>query len=65
MTEQLWTAEEAAAEVGVEVATIYVWTHRGFLTPAGKRGRLNLYRLDDVFTCEKTRKRKHRRRSAR
>jgi DNA-binding transcriptional MerR regulator len=56
----LWTAEEAAAEVGIEVQTIYTWTARGYLTPAGKRGRFNLYRLDDVFKAEATRQHKHR-----
>ncbi|GGS87574.1 hypothetical protein GCM10010156_52590 [Planobispora rosea] len=63
MTQDLWTAEEAAAEVGVEVATIYNWVRRGYLTHAGTRGRRKLFRLADVFACEKNRKRKHRRRS--
>ncbi|WP_214322071.1 helix-turn-helix domain-containing protein [Nonomuraea sediminis] len=62
--DQLFTAEEAAAEVGVEVQTIYTWTGRGALTPAGKRGRNNLYRLSDVFACERTRQHKHRKRSS-
>lgn len=59
--EELYTAEEVAAQVGVKPATIYTWTARGFLRPVGKRGRYNLYRLADVFICEATRKRKHRR----
>ncbi|MCC5580607.1 helix-turn-helix domain-containing protein [Microtetraspora sp. AC03309] len=62
-TEELFTAAEAAAEVGVEVQTIYTWTHRGALAPASKRGASNLYRLADVFQAEKTRSRKHRKRS--
>ncbi len=61
--EELFTAEEAAAQVGVRPATIYTWTARGFLRPVGKRGRFNLFRLSDVFACEATRKHKHRRRS--
>lgn len=65
MTEHLWTAEEVAAEVDVEVDTIYQWVSRGHLTHAGKRGHLKLFRLDDVLTCEKTRKRQHRKRSGR
>jgi excisionase family DNA binding protein len=62
--ETLFTAEEAAAQVGVDKATIYTWTARGYLAPVPgrKRGRANLFKLEDVFTCEKTRKRKHRRR---
>lgn len=60
--EDLFTAAEIAAEVGVEVATVYTWTHRGFLKPAGKRGRWNLYRLSDAFEAEKTRDRTRRKR---
>jgi hypothetical protein len=59
---ELFTAEEAAVEAGVEVATIYTWVRRGYLAAVGKRGRFNLYRLCDVFACEAARKRKHRRR---
>lgn len=56
MTADLYTAEEAADEVGVAVTTIYTWVHRGYLTHAGKRGRRKLFRLSDVFECEKTRR---------
>ncbi len=64
MTEEpLWTAEEAAAELGINRQTIYTWTSRGHLTPAEKRGRLNLYRLADVVKAEASRKRKHRKRA--
>lgn len=59
----LYTAEEAAEEVGVSVGTIHVWRHRGFLEPSGKRGRFLLYRLADVFRAEASRKREHRRKS--
>ena len=56
MTVDLYTAEEAADEVGVSVNTVYTWVHRGHLTHAGKRGRAKLFRLADVFECEKTRR---------
>ncbi|MEV4245242.1 helix-turn-helix domain-containing protein [Streptosporangium canum] len=62
-TKTLFTAEEAAAEVGVDTQTIYTWTARGYLKPETKRGRHNLYLLADVFACEKTRQHKHRKRS--
>lgn len=59
--DELWTAEEAAEQVGVTAAAIYTWVRRGALASAGKRGRYKLFRLDDVFACEAGRKRKHRR----
>lgn len=59
----LWTAAEAAAEVGVDRDTIYTWVRRGVLKHAGRRGRTKLFRLDDVFQCEATRQHKHRRKS--
>lgn len=58
----LFTAEEAAAEVGIETQTIYTWVSRGCLKPETKRGRHNLYLLADVFEAEKTRQHKHRKR---
>ena len=58
--EPLWTAEEVAAEVGVEVQTIYTWVSRGYLRPAGTKGRHRLFRLEDAFEAEAARKRKHR-----
>lgn len=63
MTGDLYTAEEAAEEVGVSVGTVYSWVNRGYLTHAGRRGRHKLFRLADVFACEKTRQRKKRRRN--
>ncbi|MFC7380879.1 helix-turn-helix domain-containing protein [Sphaerisporangium rhizosphaerae] len=57
---ELFTAEEAAAEVGVETATIYNWVRRGYLNSAEKRGRYKLFRLGDVFACESSRSRAHR-----
>ncbi|MGW4476830.1 helix-turn-helix domain-containing protein [Nonomuraea sp. NPDC004354] len=59
----LWTAAEAAAEVGVERDTIYTWVRRGVLAPAGQRGREKLFDLAEVFACEASRKHKHRRKS--
>lgn len=58
--ENLFTAEEAAEQVGVAVATIYVWVHRGHLAPVGTRGKHRLFRLADVFRAESTRDRKRR-----
>ncbi|GIH27628.1 hypothetical protein Aph01nite_59380 [Acrocarpospora phusangensis] len=62
--EELFTAEEAAREAGLSESAIYVWTHRGHLKPAGKVGKFNQYRLSDVFTAEKSRQRKYRRKAA-
>lgn len=56
MTADLFTAQEAADEVGVAVNTIYSWVRRRHLTHAAKRGHLKLFRLTDVFECEKTRR---------
>lgn len=64
MTDELFTAAEAAEEVGVERSTIYAWVHRGLLTHAGKRGHEKLFRISEVFAVEATRDRKKRRRSA-
>ena len=61
--EELFTAEEAAAEVGMKPQTIYVWVSRGHLCPAGTRGRYKLFRLADVFRAEATRDRKRRKRA--
>jgi len=61
--EDLFTAEEAAAEVGIDASTIYTWVRRGYLGYAGRRGRNKLVRLSDVFRAESDRKAKHRRKS--
>ena len=60
----LYTAEEAAKEVGVCKATIYVWVARGYLAPAETRGRYRMFRLADVLDAEAARKHKHRRKAA-
>lgn len=65
MTEDLFTAEEAAEQVGMAVGTIYSWVSRGHLKPVIKRGRFKMFRLANVYACERDRKRKHRRRSRR
>lgn len=57
----LFTAAEAADEVGVSVNTIYSWVRRGYLEHAGRRGHLKLFRLADVFAAEAARQRAHRR----
>jgi excisionase family DNA binding protein len=62
--DKLFTADQAAAEVGVERQTIYTWTSRGYLTHAAKQGRTKLFRLEDVFAAEKQRDHKRRRRSS-
>lgn len=49
----LVTAGEAAPEVAVGPATIRKWVQLGHLAPAGKRGRENLFRLEDVFRAER------------
>lgn len=66
MAEPLFTAEEAAREVGMDRDTIYTWVRRGYLrpVPGRKRGRYKLFRLDDVFACEAARQHEHRRKSA-
>ncbi|MCF2530674.1 helix-turn-helix domain-containing protein [Yinghuangia soli] len=50
----LITAGEAASEVEVVPATIRKWVQLGHLAPAGKRGRENLFRLEDVFSAERS-----------
>lgn len=62
--EDLFTAEEAADQVGVKRQTIYTWVNRGYLKPAGQRGRHKLFRLEDVFRAEATRDRRKRQNSA-
>ncbi|MFI2430282.1 hypothetical protein [Streptomyces sp. NPDC018693] len=43
----------AAREVGVAPATIRKWVQLGRLKPAGKAGRAQLFRLEDVFAAER------------
>jgi predicted site-specific integrase-resolvase len=43
----------AAQEAGVAPATIRKWVQLGRLTAAGKAGRAQLFRLEDVFAAER------------
>ncbi|MEU6377517.1 hypothetical protein [Streptomyces sp. NPDC046909] len=43
----------AAREAGVAPATIRKWVQLGRLAPAGKAGRAQLFRLEDVFAAER------------
>ncbi|MFI6458816.1 hypothetical protein [Streptomyces sp. NPDC050528] len=43
----------AAQEAGVAPATIRKWVQLGRLTPVGKAGRAQLFRLEDVFAAER------------
>lgn len=61
MGQDLWTLDQAAAEVGVSPATLHTWHARGYLNYAGKRGKSALVHLEDVFAAEAARKREHRR----
>ncbi|WP_406011358.1 hypothetical protein [Streptomyces sp. NBC_00637] len=47
----------AAREVGVAPATIRKWVQLGHLAPAGKAGRAQLFRLEDVFAAERATRR--------
>ncbi|MEV6511693.1 hypothetical protein [Streptomyces sp. NPDC051642] len=44
----------AAQEAGVAPATIRKWVQLGRLTPVGRAGRAQLFRLEDVFAAERT-----------
>ncbi|MFG2178943.1 hypothetical protein ACGFLS_09500 [Streptomyces abikoensis] len=61
----LVTARLAAEEVAVVPDTIRKWVQLGHLTPAGRRGRANLFRLEDVFAAERVTRRAHERREGR
>ncbi|OEJ25548.1 hypothetical protein AR457_14810 [Streptomyces agglomeratus] len=56
----LITGTLAAQEADVAPATIRKWVQLGHLTPAGSRGRAQLYRLEDVFAAERATRRKPR-----
>ncbi|WP_229886042.1 hypothetical protein [Streptomyces subrutilus] len=43
----------AAHEAGVAPATIRKWVQLGRLTAAGRAGRAQLFRLEDVFAAER------------
>lgn len=50
----------AAEEAGVAPATIRKWVQLGHLRAAGKAGRAQLFRLEDVFAAERTARRRPR-----
>ncbi|OEJ94862.1 MerR family transcriptional regulator [Streptomyces thermolilacinus] len=50
----LVTGQLAAQEAGVLPATIRKWVQLGRLAPAGRQGRAQLYRLEDVFAAERS-----------
>ena len=53
MKDYEYTTNEVAEELGVSPRTVNVWVNRGYLKPAGKRGRQNTFRLADVFEAER------------
>ncbi|MGP2441677.1 MerR family transcriptional regulator [Streptomyces sp. JW3] len=54
----LVTGALAAQETGVAPATIRKWVQLGHLSPADRQGRTHLYRLEDVFSAERTTRRR-------
>lgn len=52
-TPTLLTGALAATEAGVSPATIRKWVQLGRLSPAGRQGRAQLFRLEDVFAAER------------
>ncbi|ARZ68797.1 hypothetical protein SMD11_3154 [Streptomyces albireticuli] len=61
MTAGLLTAEPAALEVGVSTATVRKWVQQGHLRAVGKRGRAQLFRLEDIFAAERNTRRAYER----
>ncbi|MEU5973615.1 hypothetical protein [Streptomyces sp. NPDC047315] len=57
LTPTLLPGPLAAAEAGVAPATIRKWVQLGLLTAAGKAGRAQLFRLEDVFAAERAARR--------
>jgi hypothetical protein len=56
----LITASLAAAEVAVAPVTIRKWVQLGHLKAAGRQGRAQLFRLEDVFAAERATRRRRR-----
>ncbi|MGX1883535.1 hypothetical protein [Streptomyces sp. NPDC055287] len=54
----LITGALAAREVAVAPATIRKWVQLGHLAPAGRQGRAQLFRLEDVFAAERAARRR-------
>ncbi|MEU2513090.1 hypothetical protein [Streptomyces syringium] len=59
----LVTTAMAAEEAAVVPDTIRKWVQLKHLTPAGRRGRSHLFRLEDVFAAERATRRTHERRA--
>ena len=57
MNPPLLTGALAAQEVGVTPAAIRKWVQLGRLSPAGKAGKAQLFRLEDVFAAERATRR--------
>lgn len=55
----LVTTAMAAEEAAVVPDTIRKWVQLKHLTPAGRRGRTHLFRLEDVFAAERATRRAH------
>ncbi len=53
------TTALAAQETAVVPDTVRKWVQLGHLTPAGRRGRAHLFRLEDVFAAERATRRAH------
>jgi hypothetical protein len=51
-TDELFAATEAAPMLGVDPGTITKWASRGRFAPAGRRGRILLYRWGDLVEAE-------------
>lgn len=52
MSGGLLTTADAARLADVEPDTIHQWRTRGHLKPAGRRGRVVLWRAEDVLDAE-------------
>ncbi|RLU83930.1 hypothetical protein CTZ27_27555 [Streptomyces griseocarneus] len=55
----LITTAMAAQEAAVTPDTVRKWVQHGHLAPAGRQGRANLFRLDEVFAAERATHRAH------
>ncbi|WP_171167486.1 hypothetical protein [Streptomyces sp. I05A-00742] len=56
-SDTLVTTAMAAREAAVTPDAVRKWVQLGRLAPAGRRGRANLFRLEDVFAAERATRR--------